>query len=186
MNTAEQNQARTAARETPVEQTGELSSIDTPSAGIDARASLSHHVQNAPVRSRMISASDVSPKNLADSIEAAAIVRRPVTPDEVSDQNTTRPVFNVNEFEALMRCSNVPTKVPTPMQMQTVTMNTNMFKEMQELMFETKQQLQMRNQQLDQLQRVYAQHDSGLRELDMKYGENADEGGVEEEDDGDG
>ena len=186
MNTAEQNQACKAAREMSTEQTGELSSIDTPSPGIDARASLSHHVHNAPVRPRMISDADMSPKNLADSIEAAASVRRPVTPDEVSDQNKTRPVLDSSELEVLMRGPNVPTKVPTPMQMQTVTMNADVFKKMQELMFETKQQLQMRNQQLDQLQRVYAQHDSGLRELDMKYGENADEGGVEEEDDGDG
>jgi hypothetical protein len=90
----------------------------------------------------MISKSDVSPKNLADSMEAAnASVRRPATPEEVSDQNTTRSVFNANEFAALMRGPDAPTKVPTPTQMQTVTMDTEMFKEMQELMFETKQQL---------------------------------------------
>ena len=76
----------------------------------------------------MISDVDVSPKNLADSIEAAASVRRPITPDEVPDQNKTRTVFDANEFEAFMRGPNVPTKVPTPMQMQTVTMNADMFK----------------------------------------------------------
>ena len=183
MNTAEQNQARTAARETSVEQTGELSSIDTPSAGIDARASLSHHVQNAPVRTRMISNADLLQKNLADSMEAAAGIKRPVTPDEVSDQNKTRPVFDADEFEALMRGPNdVHTPVPTPMKMQTITMNADMFKEMQEIMLETKKQLQMRDQQLHQLQRVYEQHDSGLRKLDMQCGENAEEGGIEDED----
>ena len=62
------------------------------------------------------------------------------------------------------------------------TMDAETFKEMQELMFEKKQQLQLRNQQLDQLQRVYTQHDSGLQALDMRYRENADEGGIEEED----
>ena len=184
MNTAEQDQARTAARETPVEQTGELSSIDTPSAGIDARASLSHHVQNAPVRTRMISNAELLQKrNLADSMEAVAGIKRPVTPDEVSDQNTTRPVFDADEFEALMRGPNdVHTPVPTPMKMQTITMNADMFKEMQEIMLETKKQLQTRDQQLHQLQRAYEQHDGGLRKLDMQYGENAEEGGIEDED----
>ena len=184
MNTAEQNQARTAARETSVEQTGELSSIDTPSPGIDARASLSHHVQNAPVRTRMISNAELLQKrNLADSMEAVAGIKRPVTPDEVSDQNTTRPVFDADEFEALMRGPNdVHTPVPTPMKMQTITMNADMFKEMQEIMLETKKQLQTRDQQLHQLQRAYEQHDGGLRKLDMQYGENAEEGGIEDED----
>jgi hypothetical protein len=123
-------------------------------------------------------------KNLADSLEAASrSVKRPDTPEAASDPNAAQPIFSANELEALMRGPVAPTNVRLPT--QTMIIDAAMFQEMHELLTETKQQLQLRNQQIDQLQRAYTQHDSDPRALGVKYGENAEEGSFEDEEDGD-
>ena len=117
-------------------------------------------------------------KNLADSLEAASErVRRPATPEAASDQNAARPALSANELEALMRGPVAPTNVRLPT--QTMIIDASTFQEIKEYLLETKQQLQLRNQQIGQLQRAYTHHDSGLRELGVKYGETAEEGGFQ-------
>ena len=129
------------------EQTEELSTINTPSPVIDARAPPSQYVQNAPAKSRLISKNDMPLKNLTDSLEAAsASVRRPANPEAASDQNAARPVFSANELEALMRGPVAPTNVQLPT--QTMIINAATIQDMQELLIETKQQLRLRNQQI--------------------------------------